>query len=123
MQPAGIESNYLGNEEDEEAEVMQFKKSHREILTLIHNHILSLSVVFFLLGLLFYSTRVQGKLRSILLFEPFLSLLLTFGGIYILWLGINWFSYVIMVSGMAMILSVILLSFFIIRDCLRPFKS
>lgn len=123
MQPSGIESNYLGNEDDEEAEVMQFKKSHREILTLIHNHILSLSIVFFLLGVLFYATRTEGAIRSILIFEPFLSLLLTFGGIYILWLGITWFAYVIMVSGMAMILSVILLSVFIIRDCLFPVKA
>lgn len=123
MSPSGIESNYLGNEEDQEAEVMQFKKSHREILTLIHNHILSLSIVFFVLGLLFFCTRVDGTMRSILLFEPFLSLILTFGGIYVLWSGIAWFTYVIMISGMAMVVSVILLSFFIIRDCLIPAKS
>ena len=47
LSTSGIEENYLGNEEDEDAEIMRFKKSEKEILTLIHNHILSLSLVFF----------------------------------------------------------------------------
>ena len=37
--PAGIEENYLGNEEDEDAEVMKFKKGDREMLTIVHTHI------------------------------------------------------------------------------------
>ena len=47
----GIEENYLGNEDDEDAEVMKFKKSDREMLTIVHTHILSMSMIFFLLGL------------------------------------------------------------------------
>ncbi|HER39635.1 MAG TPA: hypothetical protein ENO10_00265, partial [Salinimicrobium catena] len=48
--PAGIEENYLGNEEDLDAEVMKFKKGEREMLTIIHTHVLSMSFIFFLLG-------------------------------------------------------------------------
>ena len=98
----GIEQNYLGNEADEEAEVMHFKKSEQEILTLIHNHILSLSLIFFVLGSLLYMTNVPSKLTSVLLFEPFLSLILTFGGIYLLWKGVVWFKYVVIFSGSLM---------------------
>lgn len=47
--PAGIEENYLGNEDDEEAEVMKFKKGEREMLTVIHTHVLSMSFIFFCL--------------------------------------------------------------------------
>ncbi|WKK66992.1 hypothetical protein [Lutimonas zeaxanthinifaciens] len=116
----GIQQNYLGNEDDENAEVMHFKKSEQEILTLIHNHVLSLSLIFFILGTLLYMCQVPDRLASFLMFEPFLSLLLTFGGIYILWKGVTWFKYVIMVSGFAMVLSLILMSVLVIKCCLYP---
>jgi len=116
----GIEQNYLGNEGDEEAEEMHFKKSEKEILTLIHNHILSLSLIFFALGLLLSMTQIAKPLKSFLLFEPFLSLLLTFGGMYVLWKGVIWFKYVIMISGMAMVVSLLLTSVLIIWSCLFP---
>jgi len=48
--PNGIEEHYLGNESDEEAMIMKFKKSEQEMLTLVHNHILSMSIIFFLVG-------------------------------------------------------------------------
>ena len=114
----GIEENYLGNEDDENAEVMLFKKSKREVLTLVHNHILSLAVIFFMLALLLYLSEVPHLWRSLLMWEPFISLLLTFGGIYILWLGVSWFSYVIMISGTALVISIIGMSFFILKSCL-----
>ena len=117
LSPSGIESNYLGNESDEEAEVMQFRKSEKEVLTLIHNHILSLSIIFFILGMLLYATDISAWWKTLLMFEPFVSLVLTFGGIYVMWSGWTWFKFVVMVSGMAMLLSVLLMSFFILRAC------
>ena len=47
--PNGIEEQYLGNETDdgEEAIVMKFKKSEKEMLTLVHSHLLSMSIIFF----------------------------------------------------------------------------
>ena len=98
----GIEENYLGNESDENAEVMKFKKSKRQMLTIIHTHILSMSFIFFLLGVLVWFTKLPVKLKLFLTVEPFLSVLLTFGGIYFLWLGVNWFKYVVIVSGILM---------------------
>ncbi|MEN8125969.1 MAG: hypothetical protein ABFR32_12675 [Bacteroidota bacterium] len=112
----GIESQYLGNENDEEAEVMQFKKSKKEVLTLIHNHILSMSIIFLLLGGILLLTTLNKKLKKILMIEPFVSIILTFGGIYILWNGVLWFKYVIIISGIAMTLSFILSSFFILKE-------
>ena len=119
----GIEQNYLGNEDDENAEEMYFKKSEKEILTLIHNHVLSLSLIFFVLGTLLYMTNCADRLVSFLMFEPFLSLLLTFGGIYILWKGVIWFKYVIMISGMLMVFSLILMSSMVIWCCLFPKRA
>ena len=108
MQPNGVESNYLGNENDEEAEIMKFKKSEREILTIVHNHILSMSVIFFLLSILLSTTSINKKLKYFLMVEPFLSVILTFGGIYFLWSGHLWVKYVIIFSGMLMTISFVL---------------
>ncbi|WBU89527.1 hypothetical protein [Cellulophaga omnivescoria] len=103
--PSGITENYLGNEEDEDAEVMKFKKSSREMLTTVHTHILSMSLIFFLLGGLVWLTKLPKKLKLFLTIEPFLSVLLTFGGIYLLWSGLFWMKYVIMLSGALMTLT------------------
>jgi len=118
MQPSGIESNYLGNENDEDAETMKFKKSEREILTIVHNHILSLSVIFFLLSLILATTSINKKLKYFLMVEPFVSVLLTFGGIYFLWSGIIWFKYVIMLSGIFMTLTFVVSTLLVVYQLL-----
>ena len=123
LNASGIEQNYLGNEEDEDADIMHFKKSEQEVLTLVHNHILSLSLIFFVLGTLLYMTDTNSRIKSFLMFEPFLSLILTFGGIYLLWLGVLWFKYIIMISGSFMVLSILIMSFLIIKDCLSSSKT
>lgn len=100
--PAGIEENYLGNEEDENAQVMKFKKGEREMLTILHTHILSMSFIFFLLGGLVWLTKLPKKVKLFLTVEPFISVVLTFGGIYLLWKGFLWMKYVVIVSGTLM---------------------
>ena len=103
--PNGIEVNYLGNEADENADVMHFKKSEREMLSLVHSHILSMALIFFLVGILVSITKLNKKLKLFLIIEPFLSVVLTFGGIYLLWTGLLWMKYVVMVSGILMTLT------------------
>lgn len=105
VNPSGIEQQYLGNEDDENAEVMQFKKSPQEMLTLVHNHILSMSVIFFLVGLLVSITSVSRKMKLFLMIEPLISVILTFGGLFMLWSGVLWFKYIVMISGFLMVLS------------------
>jgi hypothetical protein len=105
MQPEGIEMQYLGNEVDENVTVMKFKKSEREMLTLVHNHILSLSLIFFVLALILSTTSINKKLKHFLMLEPLFSVLFTFGGIYLMWTGITWFKYIVMISGTLMTLS------------------
>jgi len=103
--PHGIQENYLGNEDDLEAEVMKFKKPEKGMLNIIHSHILSMSLIFFVLGFLVYLTKITPFFKKFLMMEPLLSVLFTFGGIWFLWKGILWMSYVVMLSGMLMTLS------------------
>ncbi len=100
--PEGIEENYLGNENVKDADVMKFKKGDREMLTIIHTHILSMSFIFFLLGGILLLTRLPKKLKFFLIIEPFFSILLTFGGIYFMWKGILWMKYIVILSGILM---------------------
>lgn len=120
MVPSGVETHYLGNENDEEAEIMKFKKSKREILTIVHNHILSLSVIFFLLSLILATTSINKKLKYFLMIEPLMSVLLTFGGIYFLWCGYLWVKYIIIFSGILMTLSFLLATVSILYQLLFP---
>ena len=105
VKPNGIEEQYLGNESDEEAMVMKFKKSKKEMLTLVHNHILSMSIIFFLVGVILSITKLSEKLKLFLIVEPFVSVLITFGGLYFLWNGVLWMKYIVMLSGVLMTLS------------------
>ncbi len=115
----GIQQNYLGNESDENAKIMKFKKSKREIITIIHTHILSLSVIFFITGILLFTTNLPVKYKRYLSIEPFISLIITFGGIYFLWTGILWTKYLIAISGFLMTISfafsVLLLLYYLVR--------
>ena len=103
--PNVIEEHYIGNENQEDAEIMRFKKGDREMLTTVHTHVLSMSLIFFLLGCVLLATSLPTKLKTFLLIEPFLSVVFTFGGIYLLWSGVSWMKYIVMVSGALMTLT------------------
>lgn len=103
--PSGIQENYLGNENDEEAQVMKFKKPEKEMLSIVHSHVLSMSMIFFLLGLVLSITNLPKSLKLFLMIEPFLSIIMTFGGIYLLWKDILWMKYIVMFSGALMTIS------------------
>ena len=101
----GIEQNYNGNKSVENASQMFFKKSEGAIITTIHTHILSFSLIFFSLGLLLLTVPMHATLKRFLLIEPFISILLTFGGIWMLWKDIIWFKYIVMISGTLLTIS------------------
>jgi hypothetical protein len=120
--PTGVEENYNGNEDHSEAMEMKFKKSPREMLTIVHTHILSLSLIFFASGILLFFSEAPKKLKSFLMVEPFVSVLATFGGIYLIWYGFTAMAYVVILSGLLMTISYILSIIYIIGELLR-FKS
>ncbi|MEE9407833.1 MAG: hypothetical protein V3V28_07145 [Polaribacter sp.] len=121
--PNGIEQRYLGNENDENATKMMFKKSEGEIMTTVHSHILSLSVIFFLVALILSTTNINQKLKMFLMIEPFFSLVFTFGGIYFLWKDIFWMKYVIMFSGFLMTVTYTASIFIILKEVISRKKS
>jgi hypothetical protein len=101
----GIEEQYLGNETDEDAAEMKFKKSEKEIITMVHNHVVGMSMIFLALGGILLITSINPRLKKMLIIEPFISIVLTFGGIWLMWSGVLWFKYIIIVSGILLTLS------------------
>jgi len=101
----GIQENYLGNENDETAEVMKFEKTDREMLSVIHTHILSMSMIFFLVALIVYHVEFSTAFKKFLMIEPLVSVVTTFGGLYFLWKGVLWMKYIVIISGTLMTLS------------------
>ena len=120
--PDGLVEHYNGNEQVEDVMVMKFKKSAQEMLTIVHTHILSMSMLFFLTGFLLAQTSINQHLKLFLIIEPFVSILLTFGGLYIIWFGFEWFRYVVIFSGVAMTLAYSAAVIIILKH-LRLFKS
>jgi len=116
--PQGIEESYNGNqteeeiseddwendewEEDENAITQKYKKSEQEIISIVHSHVISFSLIFLLLGGIVLLTSIPIWLKKILIIEPFISIVITFGGIWMLWKDISWMKYVVMVSGMVL---------------------
>lgn len=118
-EPQGIEENYLGNEDDLEAEELKFEKSEKQILNIVHTHMLGMGMLFFILAILVALTPIGGLIRKLLLFEPLLSVFFTFAGIYFLFQKILWMKYVILISGLLMtasyIASFLLILYWLIR--------
>ncbi len=123
INPNGIEEQYLGNEDNEDANVMKFKKSDKEMLSLVHSHMLSMAIIFFLLGGIISITKLNKKLKLFLMIEPFLSVILTFGGLYLLWSGMLWMKYIVMFSGMLMTFSFTLSVVIILIQLFKPVKK
>lgn len=121
--PTGIQEQYLGNEDTEAILEMKFKKTDKHMLNIVHSHILSMALIFFLLGLILSTTQLNYKLKVFLMVEPFISVILTFGGIYLLWKGITWMKYIVMVSGTFMTLSYTWSTFIILKQLLLPKKT
>ena len=119
VSPDGIEQNYLGNEDIENVKVMKFEKGAREMLTIIHTHILSMSFIFFFLGGLLAMTSIPKRWKVFLMIEPFFSILITFGGIYFMWMGVIWLKYIVMLSGVLMTLAYFVSAGVVLYECFK----
>lgn len=117
--PTGINAHYTGNEEDLTAETMKFRKSGYEMFNLIHTHFLGMGMLFFILAVLVYGCALPIGLKRILMFEPLLSVLLTFGSIYLVWVGCAWATYIVMVSGVLMTMSFVISILLVVRQLFR----
>lgn len=108
--PDGIAERFRGSEAMgvplEELPVdaeIQYEKTPSELLNITHTHILALATLFLLTGGIFLlSTGIPPLLKSFLAIEPFVSLVVTFGGMWLLRYHSPAWGWVIAASGVLM---------------------
>jgi len=86
-----------------------YPKPISEMLITTHNHILGFSFIFFITGMIFYfNSIINGFWKAFLLIEPTISIVITFGSIWLMWYVHEDFVYLTILSS-----AILYLSFFI----------
>lgn len=99
----GVQEEFLGNNAADSAPEIKYAKASSEMFVFMHNHMLSLSFMFFAVGMIFYfSSVVSSKVKSILLIEPFAAIVTTFGSIALVRFVSPAFNWLVIVSGVSL---------------------
>jgi hypothetical protein len=121
LTPQGVVEQYKGIDESQmsSAKEMKFPKPVKDMLITTHNHILGLSGLFLIVGLLYLSTGEPTALKMSIAVEPLISLLVTFGGLWVVRYLWDPFVYIVILSGTLMITTYAWMSLVIMKNCLR----
>lgn len=105
LTPQGVVEQYKGKAKSElqPTEEIKFPKPLKDMLITTHNHILGLSSLFLIMGLLYLATGRGSWLHIFISVEPLISLILTFGGLWIVRYLWSPFVYIVILSGALMI--------------------
>ena len=96
----GMVEQYVGNNDEWEPKL---PKTLKDLVSHTHEHITMFSIIFLSLGLIFsYNSVIKGFWKSFLILEPFISIIITFGGFFVIRYITTTFSYVIMISSFFM---------------------
>ena len=107
----GTETRYAGDnmpeDFDPDIDVLENPpKSTLELVSHAHNHIIMFSFIFFLTALIFErNSIIRGKWKRVLMIEAFSSILITFGGFFLIRFLDRSFSYLVITSSSIMYLS------------------
>ncbi|MEG8945621.1 hypothetical protein [Rosettibacter firmus] len=107
--PKGAIERFRGNIENSDNNfdmVENYPKPISEMLITTHNHILGLAFIFFSIGLIFYfNSIVNLKWKLFLMIEPLISLIISFGSIWLMRFVSEYFVYITVISAILMYLS------------------
>ena len=111
MTAKGTEIRYAGDEEnvnfDFDIDIQEnYPKSFTELISHAHSHVIQFAFIFFLTALIFEKNSiVRGKWKRFLMIEGFISIILTFGGFFLITFIERSFSYLVIFSSTAMYLT------------------
>jgi hypothetical protein len=122
MTPAGVAARYRGADSAASDAAMQFPKSYAEMLTITHTHLFSMAAIFVFSGLaLALCERPGERWRRILIAEPFVALLVSFGAMWLMRYVDARFSWLLALSSSIMAVTFYLQSFYVLRELMaRP---
>ncbi|GEM_PF-172064 len=85
---------------------IQYQKSLAEMLNIIHTHILTMTFIFALSGFLTLMTdSISTRLRKFVIIEPFIGIIVTFAGLWLMRYVHPAFSWLVSLSGTVMALA------------------
>ena len=80
-----------------------YAKPVSEMLLTTHNHLFGFALIFISIGMVFYfNSTIEGSLKNILLIEPFISAIITFGSIWLMRFVHSNFVYLAIISAVLM---------------------
>ena len=108
----GTSEQFRGSILEDEFDIPEkFPKPIAELLTTTHNHIISMTFIFFIMGGIFYfNSTINGFWKSFLIAEPFFSILTTFGGIWLIRFVHPSLAYLVILSGVLIYMSFFLMA-------------
>jgi hypothetical protein len=99
----GIEQQFLGTPESATMEELRYAKSAHEMFVFLHNHILSLALVFLVLGgIFFFSSVTSTRWKTFLMVEPFGAIITTFGGMVLVRYVSPLYTWLVLLSGISL---------------------
>lgn len=120
MAPHGIQERYRGNSPGADknmTEDIHIEKSYAEMLNIIHTHILTMTIIFSMSGLITLMTSVTSpSLKKFIILEPFYGILATFFGLWMTRYVHSAFSWITMASGIMMALAFFVQCFLVVRE-------
>ena len=97
---SGMIEQYAGNNDDW---APKLPKTLLDLVSHTHEHITMFSIIFLSLSFIFsYNNTIKGFWKRFLMLEPFISIIITFGGFFVIRYITTNFSYIIMISSSIM---------------------
>ena len=97
---SGMIEQYVGNNDEWEPKL---PKTLQDLVSHTHEHITMFAIIFLSLALIFaYNNTIKGFWKRFLMLEPFVSIIITFGGFFVIRYITTNFSYIIMISSSIM---------------------
>lgn len=98
---------------------MKFEKSFAEMLNITHTHILALASFLALAATIFaFASRPSTRLKSILIVEPFVAIVVSFAAMWLMRYAHPSFSYLLMASSTSMAICFYLMMYYSFREIL-----
>ncbi len=108
----GTSEHFAGSKVSDDFDIPdKYPKPFSELLNTTHTHVISMTFIFLIIGGIFYfNSIITGSMKTILIIEPFISIIVTFGGIWLVRFIHPGFSYLVILSGILMYLSFIIMA-------------
>lgn len=117
MTPPGVAEHYRGSDSTAAEAAMQFPKTYSEMLTITHTHLLSMAAIFAFSGLaLALCEQPSPKWRRLLIVEPFVALLVSFGSMWLMRYVDARFTWLLSLSSALMAATFYIQSYFVLRE-------